>query len=148
MTWKQLDSLRSITSLPIALKGILHPDDARAAREHGIDAVGVSNHGGRQVDGAIASLDALPPIVDAVGDDVTILLDSGARSGADILKALALGADAVLVGRPYLWGLAAGGERGVLAVLRGLLAELDLTLALSGYRHPGELGAEALVRVS
>jgi isopentenyl diphosphate isomerase/L-lactate dehydrogenase-like FMN-dependent dehydrogenase len=147
VTWKQLDFLRSITSLPIALKGILHPDDARAAREQGIEAVGVSNHGGRQVDGALAALDALPSIVEAVGDDLTILLDSGVRGGADILKALALGADVVLVGRPYLWGLAAGGERGVLAVLRGLLAELDLTLALSGYRRPAELGTEALVLV-
>ena len=113
LSWSDLEFLRSRTTLPIALKGILHPDDARAAREHGMDAVVVSNHGGRQVDGAVASLDALGPIVDAVGGELEILLDSGVRSGADVVKALALGADAVLVGRPYLWGLAAGGEDGL-----------------------------------
>jgi len=102
LTWEDLEFLRSRTTLPIALKGILHPDDARAAREHGMDAVVVSNHGGRQVDGAIASLDALPAIVDAVGGEVEVLLDSGVRSGADVVKALALGADAVLLGRPFL----------------------------------------------
>jgi lactate 2-monooxygenase len=146
LTWDDLEFLRSRTTLPIALKGILHPDDARAAREHGMDAVVVSNHGGRQVDGAIASLDALPAIVDAVGDDVDVLLDSGVRSGADVVKALALGADAVLVGRPYIWGLAVGGEAGVLAVLRALLAELDLTIGLSGHTRPGELHPGVLVR--
>jgi isopentenyl diphosphate isomerase/L-lactate dehydrogenase-like FMN-dependent dehydrogenase len=139
LTWDDLAFLRSRTTLPIALKGILHPDDARAAAEHGVDAVVVSNHGGRQVDGAIASLDALPPIVDAVGGELEVLLDSGVRSGADIVKGLALGADAVLVGRPYLWGLAADGEAGVLAVLRGLLAELDLTIGLTGHTRPAEL---------
>jgi lactate 2-monooxygenase len=146
LTWRDLELLRAATSLPIALKGILHPDDARAAREHGIDGVVVSNHGGRQVDGAIAALDALPAIAAAVGQELAVLLDSGIRSGADIFKALALGADAVLVGRPYLWGLAAGGEDGVVAVLRALLAELDLTIGLSGYRRPGDLGPESLAR--
>jgi len=146
LTWADLEFLRSRTTLPLALKGILHPDDARAAREHGIDAVIVSNHGGRQVDGAIASLDALPAIADVVGDDLDILLDSGVRSGADIVKALALGADAVLIGRPYLWGLAAGGETGVLAVLRSLLAELDLTIGLTGHTRPAELTSGLLVR--
>jgi lactate 2-monooxygenase len=146
LTWEDLEFLRSRTTLPIALKGILHPDDARAAREHGIDAVIVSNHGGRQIDGAIASLDALPAIVDAVGGDLQVLLDSGVRSGADAVKALALGADAVLVGRPYVWGLAVGGEAGVLAVLRGLLAELDLTIGLSGHTTPGQLHPGMLVR--
>ncbi|MGI8505591.1 MAG: alpha-hydroxy-acid oxidizing protein [Solirubrobacteraceae bacterium] len=148
LAWHDLEFLRSRTTLPIALNGILHPDDARAAREHGIDAVVVSNHGGRQVDGAIASLDALPPIVDAVGGELEVLLDSGVRSGADIVKALALGADVVLVGRPYLWGLAAGGEEGVLAVLRAILAELDLTIGLTGHTRPAELGAGLLVRAS
>jgi len=148
LAWHDLEFLRSRTTLPIALKGILHPDDARAAREHGIDAVVVSNHGGRQVDGAIASLDALAPIVDAVGGELEVLLDSGVRSGADVVKALALGADAVLVGRPYLWGLAAGGEAGVLAVLRAILAELDLTIGLTGHTRPAELGAGLLVRAS
>ena len=146
LTWDDLEFLRSRTTLPIALKGILHPDDARAAREHGMDAVVVSNHGGRQVDGAIASLDALPAIVDAVGDDVDVLLDSGVRSGADVVKALALGADAVLLGRPYIWGLAVGGEAGVVAVLRALLAELDLTIGLSGHTRPGQLHPGVLVR--
>ncbi|MGH2870722.1 MAG: alpha-hydroxy-acid oxidizing protein [Solirubrobacteraceae bacterium] len=145
LNWADLEFLRSRTTLPLALKGILHPDDARAAREHGIDGVVVSNHGGRQVDGAIASLDALPAIVDAVGGELQILLDSGVRSGADVVKALALGADAVLIGRPYLWGLAAGGEEGVLAVLRAILAELDLTIGLSGHTRPAELGPGLLV---
>lgn len=146
LTWDDLEFLRSRTTLPIALKGILHPEDARAAREHGMDAVVVSNHGGRQVDGAIAALDALPAIVDAVGDDLEVLLDSGVRCGADVVKALALGADAVLLGRPYIWGLALGGEAGVLAVLRALLAELDLTIGLSGHTGPGQLSPAMLVR--
>ena len=144
LTWERLDWLRSATSLPIVLKGILHPDDARLAREQGVDAIVVSNHGGRQIDGAIASLDALPPILDAVGDGITVLLDSGVRSGADAFKALALGADAVLVGRPYLWGLALDGQNGVETVLRGLLAELDLTMTLSGFTRPGEIDSSAL----
>jgi len=148
LTWEDLEFLRSRTTLPIALKGILHPDDARAAREHGIDAVVVSNHGGRQVDGAIASLDALPAIVDAAGDELEVLLDSGVRSGADVVKALALGAAAVLLGRPYLWGLAIGGEAGVLAVLRSVLAEFDLTLGLSGHASPAQLHPGVLARES
>jgi lactate 2-monooxygenase len=132
LTWERLEWLRGTTSLPIVLKGILHPDDAREASERGIDGIVVSNHGGRQIDGAIASLEALPPIVDAVSDGITVMLDSGVRSGADAFKALALGADAVLVGRPYLWGLALDGQNGVETVLRCLLAELDLTMALCG----------------
>jgi len=139
LTWERLDWLRGTTSLPIVLKGILHPDDAREARERGVDGIVVSNHGGRQIDGAIASLDALPPIVDAVGDEMAVLLDSGVRSGADAFKALALGADAVLVGRPYLWGLALDGQNGAESVLRGLLAELDLTMTLSGFTRAGEI---------
>ena len=146
LTWNDLEFLRSCTTLPIALKGILHPDDARAARAHGIEGVVVSNHGGRQVDGALASLDALPAIVDAVGNELDVLLDSGVRSGADVVKALALGADTVLLGRPYLWGLAIGGGDGVLAVLRGMLAELDLTIGLCGYTRPSELDPGLLVR--
>ena len=146
LSWADLEVIRSHTTLPIALKGILHPEDARIAREHGVDAVLVSNHGGRQVDGSIASLDALPAIVEAVGGDLEILLDSGVRSGADIVKALAIGADAVLLGRPYLWGLAAGGEAGVLAVLRGILAELDLTIGLTGHTSPAQLDPGLLVR--
>jgi len=144
VTWDDLAFLRSLTSLPILLKGILHPDDAHEAHERSVDGVIVSNHGGRQVDGAIAALDALPAIAAAVGDDMPVLFDSGIRSGADIAKALALGADAVLIGRPYLWGLALDGQAGVEVVLRMLLAELDLTLALSGYTRPGELSRASL----
>jgi lactate 2-monooxygenase len=146
LTWEDLEFLRSRTTLPIALKGILHPDDARMAREQGIDAIVVSNHGGRQLDGVVATLDALPAIVDAVGGELQVLLDSGVRSGSDVVKALALGADAVLVGRPYLWGLAVGGEPGVLAVLRGLLAELDLNIGLSGHTTPAQLDVGVLTR--
>jgi lactate 2-monooxygenase len=145
LNWDELEHLRAETELPILLKGILHPDDARTAREHGVDGVIVSNHGGRQIDGEVAALDALPAVVGAVGDDLAVLLDSGVRSGADVAKALALGADAVGLGRPYLWGLALGGEAGVLAVLRSVLAELDLTIGLSGHTTPAQLGPELLV---
>jgi lactate 2-monooxygenase len=144
LTWERLDWLRGTTSLPIVLKGILHPDDAREARERGVDGIVVSNHGGRQIDGAIASLDALPPILDAVGDGMTVLLDSGVRSGADVFKALALGADAVLLGRPYLWGLALDGQNGVETVLRSLLAELELTMTLSGFTRASEIDSSVI----
>jgi lactate 2-monooxygenase len=144
VTWDDLAELRSMTKLPILLKGILHPDDARKAQRRGIDGVIVSNHGGRQVDGAIGALDALPGVADAVGDDMAVLFDSGIRSGADVVKALALGADAVLLGRPYLWGLALDGAAGVETVLRMLLAELDLTLALCGFSRPAEVSRDAL----
>jgi lactate 2-monooxygenase len=147
LTWERLEWLRGVTSMPLVIKGILHPDDAREARERGVDAIVVSNHGGRQIDGAIASLDALPPIVDAVGDQMTVLLDSGIRSGADAFKALALGADAVLVGRPYLWGLALDGQNGVETVLRCILAELDLTMALSSCTTLGDVDSGLLRRV-
>ena len=126
------------------LKGIQHVDDAREAAARGVDGIVVSNHGGRQVDGAIGSLDALPPIAEAAGDDLTILFDSGIRSGSDAIKALALGADAVCLGRPYIWGLALDGQAGVETVLKMVLAELDLTLALCGYTEPGQLGPDAL----
>jgi lactate 2-monooxygenase len=144
VTWADLAWLRSTTRLPILLKGILHPDDARRARDAGVDGVIVSNHGGRQVDGAIATLDALPGVADAVGGDLAVLLDSGVRSGADALKALALGAEAVLLGRPAMWGLALGGEEGVRRVLRAFLADLDLAVALSGHRSLDELGPHVL----
>ena len=114
----------------------------------GLDGIVVSNHGGRQVDGAIASLDALPPIAAAVGDELAILFDSGVRTGTDVLKALALGADAVCLGRPYIWGLALDGQAGVEAVLKMTLAELDLTMALCGLTRPEEIGREILAPAS
>lgn len=147
-TWGHLAQLREWTSLPIVLKGVLHPDDAREAVAAGINALIVSNHGGRQIDGEIATLDALPGIVEAVGDRIPVMLDSGIRTGSDALKALALGARAVLVGRPYIWGLALGGADGVRSVLRGLLAELELTLALLGVTRVDDLDPSVLVRRS
>ena len=144
LNWEDLAQLREMTSLPILVKGIQRPDDAREAVRRGLDGIVVSNHGGRQVDGAIASLDALPAIADAVGDELAILFDSGVRGGADALKALALGADAVCLGRPYVWGLALDGQAGVEAVLKMVLAELDLTMALCGLTRPEEIGPELL----
>ena len=132
VTWDRLSFLREHTGLPILLKGVLHAQDARKALEHGVDGLIVSNHGGRQVDGAIGALDALPDVVAAVPDDYPVLFDSGIRTGADVVKALALGARAALVGRPYIWGLGVAGEEGVRQVLRSLLAEVDLTMGLSG----------------
>jgi lactate 2-monooxygenase len=140
LAWDDLAWLRERTSLPILLKGIQHVDDAREAARRGIDGIVVSNHGGRQVDGAIASLDALAPIAAAVGDEMAILFDSGVRTGTDVLKALALGADAVCLGRPYVWGLTLDGQAGVEAVLKATLGELDLTMALCGYTRPDQLG--------
>jgi len=144
LSWDDLGWLREQTELPIVIKGIQHPDDAREAVARGIDGVVVSNHGGRQVDGAIGSLDALPAIAEAAGEDLAILFDSGIRGGADAIKALALGADAVCLGRPYVWGLALEGQAGVETVLKMVLAELDLTLALCGYTRPDQLGPESL----
>jgi lactate 2-monooxygenase len=144
LTWDQLETLRELTSLPIVVKGIQHVDDAREAARRGLDGIVVSNHGGRQVDGAIASLDALAPIAAAVGDELAVLFDSGVRGGADVLKALCLGADAVCLGRPYVWGLTLGGEAGVEAVLRMVLGELDLTMALCGLTAPDQLGPDCL----
>jgi L-lactate dehydrogenase (cytochrome) len=140
LNWDDLLQLREMTSLPIVVKGIQHPDDAREAARRGIDGIVVSNHGGRQVDGAIPSLDALPAIAEAVGEDLAILFDSGVRGGADVLKALALGADAVCLGRPYLWGLALDGQAGIETVLKMVLAELDLTMALCGLTRPEQIG--------
>ncbi len=144
VSWDDLAWLREQTELPIVLKGILHADDARRAVQAGMDGVLVSNHGGRQVDGGIGALQALPAVRRAVGDEFPVLFDSGIRTGADVLKALALGADAVGVGRPYIWGLALDGQDGVEHVLRCLLAEFDLTLALSGHTDIAQLGPDCL----
>jgi lactate 2-monooxygenase len=145
LTWADLPFLRERTSVPILLKGILHPDDARRAVDEGIDGIVVSNHGGRQVDGAIATLDALPAIAETVGGRIPILLDSGVRSGADIFKALALGARAVLLGRPYVYGLALAGEAGVREVVTNFMADFDLTMGLAGCRSASEITSEMLM---
>jgi lactate 2-monooxygenase len=147
LTWTDLPFLRSITTLPLVLKGIQHPDDARRAVNEGVNAIIVSNHGGRQADGAVGSLDALPGVVDAVAGRIPVLFDSGVRSGADVFKALALGATAILLGRPYAYGLAIAGEAGVREVIQNLMAELDLTLGLAGYTSVRDLSHEAVVRV-
>jgi 4-hydroxymandelate oxidase len=132
VSWKDLDWLASVTRLPIVVKGVVRADDARRAVEHGARAVVVSNHGGRQLDTSPATIDVLPRIADATAGRVELLLDGGVRRGTDVLKALALGARAVLLGRPVLWGLAVGGEAGVRAVLSIVERELDLALALAG----------------
>lgn len=147
LTWENLEFLRELTDLPIVLKGILHPEDARKAVEHGMDGVIVSNHGGRQVDGAIASLDALPEVVEAVDGNIPVLFDSGIRDGADIFKALALGATAVCIGRPYVYGLALAGEKGVRAVIENSVADFELTMALAGCASSSEITGENLTRV-
>ena len=146
LTWKDLPFLRGLTRLPIILKGVLDPSDARSAVELGVDGIVVSNHGGRQVDGAIASIDALPAIVDAVRGEVPILLDSGVRGGADAFKALALCAQAVLIGRPYAFGLAVAGERGVREVISNFRAEFDLTMGLAGCAAVSEITQERVIR--
>lgn len=145
LNWADIARLRRMTKLPILLKGIRHPDDARLAREHGVDGIIVSNHGGRQVDGEVSTLDDLPAIVAEAGD-MPVLLDSGVRTGADVAKALALGARAVLLGRPYVYGLAIAGETGVREVIRNVIAEFDLTLALCGLARASDLGPECLER--
>lgn len=145
LTWDRLEWLRNKTSLPIFLKGILRGDDARRALNAGMDGVIVSNHGGRQLDGEIASLDALPEVRGALADGVPVLFDSGIRRGVDVVKALALGADAVLLGRPYIYGLAAGGQAGVEQVVRTLMAEIDMTFVQVGVNKVGELDPSFVV---
>jgi isopentenyl diphosphate isomerase/L-lactate dehydrogenase-like FMN-dependent dehydrogenase len=144
LTWADLAFLRDRTSLPIVLKGIQHPDDAGLALDHGVDGIVVSNHAGRQIDGAIGSAAALPAVVDRVRGRVPVLFDSGVRSGADVFRALALGASGVMVGRPYAYGLAIAGAAGAEAVLRNIVAEFDLVLGLSGHRTVAELTPDAL----
>ena len=143
LTWEDLAWLREQTALPILVKGVQHPDDVRRAADAGASGVVCSNHGGRQVDGAIGSLDALPRVVDAAGG-LPVLFDSGVRTGADVVKALALGAAAVLLGRPYVHGLALAGQAGVEHVVKCLLADLDLQLGLSGHASVGELSRDSL----
>ncbi len=145
ITWDRLGFLRQHTRMPILLKGINHPDDAALAIEHGMDGIVVSNHGGRQIDGAVAALDSLAEVAAAVAGRIPVLFDSGIRSGADVFKAIALGASAVLIGRPYVYGLSIAGEAGVAAVLRNILAELDLTMGLAGCRSVRDVTADALV---
>lgn len=144
LTWDDLAFLRERTRLPIVLKGVLHPDDARRALDAGVDAVQVSNHGGRQIDGEIAALDALPGVVAAIDGRAPVLFDSGIRGGADAVIALALGARAVAIGRPYAYALAVAGEAGVRELLRNTIAELDITLGLAGVRSVAELDAGIL----
>ncbi len=144
LSWSDVDWLREQTSLPVVIKGILHPDDARRAVDHGAAAVIVSNHGGRQVDGCIPAVRALPEVVAAADDELPVLFDSGVRRASHVLKALALGARAVLLGRPYVYGLALGGEQGVRDVLQNLLGEFDLTMRLAGLSSLDELTPECL----
>src|SRR3954470_15632766 len=147
ITWDDLTWLRSKTRLPILLKGVLHPDDARRALDAGVDGVVVSTHGGRQVDRSISALDALPEVVGAVAGRAPVLLDSGIRSGADVFTAVALGARAVLLGRPFAWGLALAGEEGVRQVVSDVVGEFDLTLGLTGHTAVDQLSPDVLRRV-
>ncbi|OBK47832.1 alpha-hydroxy-acid oxidizing protein [Mycobacterium kubicae] len=147
LTWNDIVGLRERTTLPIVVKGLLHPDDARQAVDIGVSGIIVSNHGGRQVDSVIGAADALADVAAAVGGRIPIIFDSGIRCGADIVKALALGADAVTVGRPHIYGLALAGRQGVTEVLQNLIAELDLLLALAGVRAIDELNTDLLRRI-
>src|SRR6201997_4057187 len=145
LTWDDLAWLRSLTELPLLVKGICHPDDARRARDGGVDGIYCSNHGGRQANGGLPAIDCLPAVVEAA-DGLPVLFDSGIRSGADVIKALALGATAVGIGRPYAYGLALGGVDGIVHVLRTLLAEADLIMAVDGYPTLKGLTPDALRR--
>ncbi|MCD4526086.1 alpha-hydroxy-acid oxidizing protein [Nocardioides sp. cx-173] len=145
LSWDDLPWLRSLTTLPIVLKGICHPDDARRALDAGVDGIYCSNHGGRQADGGGSALGWLPGVVDAVAGQAPVIFDSGVRTGADVVKAIALGATAVAVGRPYVYGLALGGVPGAVHVLRSLQAEADLVMAVDGYPTLADLDRDALV---
>jgi 4-hydroxymandelate oxidase len=143
--WRDLEWIRSITKLPIVIKGVLRADDAVRAVEYGVDAIAVSNHGGRQLDTAVATIDALGPIAEAVEGRVELFVDGGVRRGTDVLKALALGARAVLLGRPVLWGLAVGGEKGVRNVLDLLTTEIHHALALCGCPRISDVSRDLIV---
>lgn len=147
LTWSDLKFLRDRTKLPILLKGINHPEDARMAIDHGMNGIIISNHGGRQVDGAISTLDALPGIAEAVKEEVPVLMDSGIRGGADIFKAIALGAKAVCIGRPYVYGLTIDGQQGVVEVINNLLADFDVSMGLAGCKSISEISPDHLVKM-
>ena len=144
LSWKDVDELRRIWDGPLILKGVLHPAEARAALDHGVDGLIVSNHGGRQLEGAPASVEALPAISEAVGDRIPVLLDGGVRRGADVVKAVALGARACLIGRPQLWGLAVAGEAGVAHVLDIYRREIDRVMGLCGVTRIADIGPDLL----
>ena len=146
-SWEQLEVIREHWKGPLVLKGIQHPDDAIRAVECGANGIVVSNHGGRQLDGAVGSLDMLPEIVEAVGSRCTVLFDSGIRTGVDVIKALCLGAKAVLVGRPWVYGLSIAGKEGARDVLRGLLADLDQSMALAGIRAVADCNKDMMRRI-
>lgn len=145
ISWKDVDWFKSVWGGPIALKGVLSPDDARIAVDHGVDAIIVSNHGGRQLDGAISAIDALPGVVEAVRGKAEVILDGGVRRGSDVVKALCLGARACMIGRAWLYGLASGGEAGVAKALDILIKEIDTTMTLLGRTTLAELGPHCLV---
>ncbi|CAN5380959.1 lactate 2-monooxygenase [soil metagenome] len=145
-TWEDLRFIKDCTSLPLIVKGILHPDDAKKALDNGADGIIVSNHGGRQIDGGVGALNALPGVADAVGHETTILFDSGIRTGADVFKAMALGAKAVLIGRPYAYALAINGEKGVEELMLNLSADTELTLGLAGKKSWEDTNPDCLSR--
>ncbi len=147
LSWDDLAGLRDRTRLPIVLKGVLHPDDTRRAVDAGVDGIIVSNHGGRQVDGAISTIDALADIAPVVDGRIKILIDSGIYTGSDVFKALAIGADAACIGRPHMYGLAIAGAEGARDVVADIIAELDLTLGLSGHTDVTDLDRDALRRI-
>jgi 4-hydroxymandelate oxidase len=148
LTWRDVEWFVKTVQMPVFVKGILHPEDARLAAQAGVRGIVVSNHGGRQLDGAIATLDALPEIVSAVADThLDVIVDGGIRRGTDVIKALALGAQMVLVGRPVLWGLAVDGEAGACAVLEILRREFDTTLALVGCPRSVDLNRDIVARL-
>jgi lactate 2-monooxygenase len=146
LQWEELKFLRTCTDLPILLKGILHPDDAQKAVEYGINGIIVSNHGGRQVDGSVSTIEMLPQIVERVNDAVPVLIDSGIRGGADVFKCLALGATAVCIGRPYVYGLAIAGEVGVKTILENFIADFELTMGLAGCKNINEINESCLIK--
>jgi L-lactate dehydrogenase (cytochrome)/(S)-mandelate dehydrogenase len=146
LSWRDVDEIRKVWKGPLILKGVLHPDEARDAPRHGVDGIIVSNHGGRQLDGAASSIEALPAVVEAAAGRIPVLLDGGVRRGADVVKALALGASACLIARPQLWGLAVAGEAGVARVLEILRAEIDRSMGFCGVTRVSEIGRDLIHR--